>query len=122
MGRNLISIRTLAKEDIEDLLALSADFKLRVVGNKPVPKLSDQVVGMLFFENSTRTRVSFEQAAYYLGMKTANFTDRSEAPNECLYVTLAPTSHSHGRRSSLPRGNSVYVRSGCGASQFAVHT
>jgi aspartate carbamoyltransferase catalytic subunit len=29
---------------------------------------------MLFFESSTRTRVSFEQAAHYLGMKTANFS------------------------------------------------
>jgi aspartate carbamoyltransferase catalytic subunit len=34
---------------------------------------------MLFFENSTRTRVSFEQAAYYLGMKTANFAASSSS-------------------------------------------
>jgi aspartate carbamoyltransferase catalytic subunit len=59
--------------EIEELLALSADFKLRVLEDRPVPKLDKQVVGMLFFENSTRTRVSFEQAAHYLSMKTANF-------------------------------------------------
>jgi aspartate carbamoyltransferase catalytic subunit len=74
MPRNLLGIRTLDKSDIQDLLSLSADFKLRIIEGRPVPKMSDKVVGMLFFENSTRTRVSFEQAAHYLGIKTANFT------------------------------------------------
>jgi aspartate carbamoyltransferase catalytic subunit len=73
MTQHLLGIRHLEKTDIEDLISLSADFKLRILEDKPVPKLNRQVVGMLFFENSTRTRVSFEQAANYLSMKTANF-------------------------------------------------
>lgn len=73
MPKNLLGIRQLEKEQIEELLSLAADFKLRVIGGKPVPRLEREVVGMLFFENSTRTRVSFEQAAHYLGLKTANF-------------------------------------------------
>ena len=73
MTQHLLGIRHLEKSDIEDLISLSADFKLRILEDKPVPKLDRQVVGMLFFENSTRTRVSFEQAANYLSMKTANF-------------------------------------------------
>src|ERR1700677_4819542 len=79
MSQNLLSIRPLDKNQIEDLLSLSADFKLRVIEGKPVPKLDKFVVGMLFFENSTRTRVSFEQAAHYLGMKTANFSASSSS-------------------------------------------
>jgi len=79
MSRNLLGIRTLDKKQIEDLLSLSADFKLRVIEGKPVPRLDKLVVGMLFFENSTRTRVSFEQAAHYLGMKTANFSASSSS-------------------------------------------
>lgn len=74
MARHLLGIRHLAPDDIQELLSLSADFKLRILEGREVPDLSSQVVGMLFFENSTRTRVSFEQAAHYLRMKTANFS------------------------------------------------
>ena len=79
MARNLIGIRHLERDDIEDLIALGADFKLRVLEDRPLPVLSKKVVGMLFFENSTRTRVSFEQAAHYLSLKTANFTAGSSS-------------------------------------------
>lgn len=82
MARNLLGIRHIERSDIEELLALSAELKLRVIEGKSVPKLSDQVVGMLFFENSTRTRVSFEQAAHYLGMKSANFAAGSSSMNK----------------------------------------
>jgi aspartate carbamoyltransferase catalytic subunit len=79
MSRHLLGIRQLDRQQIEDLLSLAADFKIRVIEGRPVPKLGDKVVGMLFFENSTRTRVSFEQAAHYLGLKTANFTAGSSS-------------------------------------------
>lgn len=71
--RHVLAIRHLETEHIEELLALAADFKLRITESRPVPELSNKVVGMLFFENSTRTRVSFEQAAHYLRMKTSSF-------------------------------------------------
>jgi len=79
MARHLLGIRQLEKDQIEELLSLAAEFKLRIIEGKSVPKLDRQVIGMLFFENSTRTRVSFEQAAFYLGMKTANFAASSSS-------------------------------------------
>lgn len=79
MGRNLLGIRHLSRAEIEELLTLAADFKRRVTAGEAVPDLGKQVVGMLFFENSTRTRVSFEQAAHYLGLKTANFAAGSSS-------------------------------------------
>lgn len=79
MARNLLSIRQLEREEIEELLTLGAEFKKRVIGNHPVPELKHLVVGMLFFENSTRTRISFEQAAHYLRVKTASFTASSSS-------------------------------------------
>ncbi|MBN9500325.1 MAG: aspartate carbamoyltransferase [Armatimonadetes bacterium 55-13] len=79
MPRNLLGIRHLAQDDINELISLAADFKLRIIEGKAVPELSKEVVGMLFFENSTRTRVSFEQAAHYLRMKTANFSAGSSS-------------------------------------------
>ncbi len=74
MSRNLTGIRHLEKEQIDELVALSKEFKARILAGKDLPQIKNKVTGMLFFENSTRTRVSFEQAAYYLGMKTASFT------------------------------------------------
>jgi len=74
MGRSLLSIRSLDADTIKWLIATAADFKSRLNAGKDLPKRPDLVVGMLFFENSTRTRVSFEQAAHYLAIKTQSFT------------------------------------------------
>lgn len=79
MSRHLIGIRHLEKESIEELLELGVEFKRRVIEGDTIPVMDNRVIGMLFFENSTRTRVSFEQAANYLGMKTANFAASSSS-------------------------------------------
>lgn len=93
--RNLISIRTLDKEDIQNLIELAGDFKARVQEDRDVPNMTKKVVGLLFFENSTRTRVSFEQAAYYLGLKTSNFASSSSSMNkgETLKDTILTLRH-----------------------------
>lgn len=93
--RNLISIRTLDKEDIQNLIDLAGDFKARVQEDRDVPNMTKKVVGLLFFENSTRTRVSFEQAAYYLGLKTSNFASSSSSMNkgETLKDTILTLRH-----------------------------
>ena len=79
MARNLLGIRQLSKSQIEELLALAKSYKERVTHGEPIEPKKDLVIGMLFFENSTRTRVSFEQAAHYLGMKVANFATSSSS-------------------------------------------
>lgn len=90
LPRNLIAIRHLHREEIATLLDSAADFKTRVIEGKPIAPIEKKVVGMLFFENSTRTRVSFEQAAYYLGLKTANFSSAgsSMSKGETLKDTI----------------------------------
>jgi aspartate carbamoyltransferase catalytic subunit len=90
LPRNLIAIRHLHREEISELLETAADFKARVIEGRPVPTIGKRVVGMLFFENSTRTRVSFEQASYYLGLKTANFSSAgsSMSKGETLKDTI----------------------------------
>lgn len=92
---NLLAIRNLEKSAIEELIELAAEFKDRVMDGQPTPRLSNVVVGMLFFENSTRTRVSFEQAAHYLGMKTANFAAgaSSMSKGETLKDTILTLRH-----------------------------
>jgi aspartate carbamoyltransferase catalytic subunit len=90
MARNLLAIRHLETAQIEELLDLSAELKSRVLSGKAVPDLSNYVMGMLFFESSTRTRVSFEQAARYLNMKHANFSSAgsSMSKGETLKDTI----------------------------------
>ncbi len=82
MQRHLLGIRQLEAGQIEALLALAADFKQRVISGKEVPSVGNKTVGMLFFENSTRTRVSFEQAAHYLGLKSVNFASGASSLNK----------------------------------------
>jgi aspartate carbamoyltransferase catalytic subunit len=95
MGRHLLGIRHLDRSQIEELLELSADFKKRIAEGRETPKLENLVVGTLFFENSTRTRVSFEQAAHYLRMKTASFTGAgsSMSKGETLKDTILTLRH-----------------------------
>lgn len=90
MARSLLSIRSLDVDTINELIATAADFKARMADGKALPKRSDKVMGLLFFENSTRTRVSFEQAAHYLGIKTTSFTSggSSMSKGETLKDTI----------------------------------
>ncbi|WP_447642698.1 MULTISPECIES: aspartate carbamoyltransferase catalytic subunit [Chitinophagaceae] len=73
--RNLLGIRDLTKDDITLILDTAAQFKevlQRPV--KKVPSLRDVTIVNLFFENSTRTRMSFELAEKRLSADTLNFT------------------------------------------------
>jgi len=73
--KHLLGIRDLTKEDISLFLQTAEQFKevlQRPV--KKVPSLRDVTVVNLFFENSTRTRISFELAEKRLSADTINFT------------------------------------------------
>ncbi len=72
---HLLGIKQLTKNDIELILSTSQNFK--EVINRPikkVPSLRDLTVANLFFENSTRTRLSFELAQKRLSADVINFS------------------------------------------------
>ena len=72
---HLTGIRDLTTEDIEMIFKTADSFK--DVINRPikkVPSLRDITIANLFFENSTRTRLSFELAAKRLSADVVNFT------------------------------------------------
>lgn len=72
---NLISIRDLTAEEI-DLIFTTADNFKEVINRpiKKVPSLRDTTIANLFFESSTRTRLSFELAEKRLSADVVNFS------------------------------------------------
>ena len=82
-------------DDIVGLLGLAAEFKKKIIAGDDVPSMKKKVIGLLFFENSTRTRVSFEQAAFYLGMRSSNFATSASSMNkgETLKDTILTLRH-----------------------------
>lgn len=67
--RDFISIQELSKEEILNLLQLARKLK-----EEPEPKLlENKIVATLFFEPSTRTRLSFTSAAYRVGANVLGF-------------------------------------------------
>jgi aspartate carbamoyltransferase catalytic subunit len=73
--RSLLGIRGLTRTDVDLIHATAREFK--DVLNRPikkVPSLRDFTVANLFFENSTRTRLSFELAEKRLSADVVNFS------------------------------------------------
>ena len=73
--KHLLGIKDLSPEDISLILTTASQFKevlQRPV--KKVPSLRDVTIVNLFYENSTRTRISFELAEKRLSADTINFS------------------------------------------------
>lgn len=82
---NLLTVESLNETEILSLIKRALAFKQ---GEKP-RKLHDKTVVNLFFENSTRTRLSFEMAEFHLGLHAIPFdADTSSVQKgESLYDT-----------------------------------
>jgi aspartate carbamoyltransferase catalytic subunit len=75
MNKHLLSITELSREDVLKILDTAESFRevgTRVI--KKVPALRGRTVVNLFYENSTRTRISFELAAKRLSADVINFS------------------------------------------------
>lgn len=77
---HLLGIKYLKREDI-DLIFETADHFKEVINRpiKKVPSLRDITIANLFFENSTRTRLSFELAEKRLSADVVNFSAASSS-------------------------------------------
>lgn len=78
--KHLIGIKDLTSEDIELIFKTADSFK-QVINRpiKKVPSLRDMTIANLFFENSTRTRLSFELAEKRLSADVVNFSAASSS-------------------------------------------
>ena len=87
-GRNLISITDFSRDEYIQVLDIAEEFEK----NPKQPILSDKVVATLFFEPSTRTRLSFESAANQLGARIIGFSMAARCTRWCR---LCATSTRH---------------------------
>ena len=73
--KHLLGIKDITKDDIELIFETADNFKEII--NRPikkVPSLRDVTIANIFFENSTRTRLSFELAEKRLSADVVNFS------------------------------------------------
>ncbi|MFZ4563619.1 MAG: aspartate carbamoyltransferase [Bacteroidales bacterium] len=131
-NKSLISINDFTREEHIRILELAGAFEKR-------PKqriLQDFVVATLFFEPSTRTRLSFESAATQLGAKVIGFSDASSSSvqkGESLRDTILTVSNycdiivmRHPREGSARFASEVskvpVINAGDGANQHPTQT
>jgi aspartate carbamoyltransferase catalytic subunit len=78
--KHLLGIRDLTKADIELIFSTADGFSSMLQGRiRKVPTLRDTTVANIFFENSTRTRISFELAEKRLSADIVNFSASSSS-------------------------------------------
>jgi aspartate carbamoyltransferase catalytic subunit len=131
-NKSLISINDFTREEHIRILELAGAFEKR-----PKQKiLEDYVVATLFFEPSTRTRLSFESAATRLGARVIGFTDAASSSvqkGESLRDTIRTISNycdiivmRHPREGSARFASEVasvpVINAGDGANQHPTQT
>ncbi len=92
MPKSLISIHDFTKEEMLHILDVAREFEQNKVQNF----LHDKVIATLFFEPSTRTRLSFETASNRLGARVIGFSDAgntSVSKGETLKDTIKMVSN-----------------------------
>lgn len=91
-NKSLVSINDFSKDEMLRILDLAADFE----ANPNQPILTGKIIASLFFEPSTRTRLSFETAMNRLGARVIGFSDvnaTSTTKGETLKDTIKMVSN-----------------------------
>lgn len=79
-SNQLLSVDDLSTTDVKDIFTRAKEFKSKGFSSSAIYKLGVEnapVVGLAFFEPSTRTKLSFDSAAQRIGCKTIGFDDPS---------------------------------------------
>lgn len=82
-SKDLLGLKELSAEEINEILHTAEMMKLVLSsGNKKTSHLQGKSVITLFYENSTRTRLSFELASKYMGSASANISASGSSVNK----------------------------------------
>ncbi len=77
--KDLLGLKDMTAEEIGDILDHTEGMKAAFVSGRPLENLRGKCVATLFYENSTRTRNSFETAARFLGARTTSISVSSSS-------------------------------------------
>ncbi len=89
-GRDIVSIKELSREDMEIIFEVAREMVPIARGERNSDLLRGKILATLFFEPSTRTRLSFESAMHRLGGSVIGFSNPS-ATSISKGETLADT-------------------------------
>ena len=79
-NKDILGLREMPAEEIDEILSVGMNMKKLLKQNiKKLPHLQGKSVTTLFYENSTRTRCSFELAAKYMGAHVVNISADSSS-------------------------------------------
>ena len=91
-SKNLLGLKDLTADEIEYILNTAKTMKLILNSkNKKAPHLQGKSIVTLFYENSTRTRLSFELAAKYLSSSAANISAVGSSVAKGILIDTAKT-------------------------------
>lgn len=90
-GRDLISINDLSREEIETILTQAAAFREDVLAGRRLSLLDGAVLATMFYEPSTRTRLSFESAMHRLGGDVISVAEARTSSSAAKGETIADT-------------------------------
>ncbi len=88
---HIISARQFKKEDLEKVLARAAEMEAQCKSGKVEKLLKDKIIASIFFEPSTRTRLSFETAALKLGAQVISAENAMENTSTYKGETIEDT-------------------------------
>ncbi len=91
-GKDILDGAQFSREEIDAILDKAADFRKALENQRGLDLLKGYVMAALFFEPSTRTRLSFETAMHRLGGSVVGFSS-AESTSVAKGETLADTIH-----------------------------
>ena len=89
--KHLTGLKNLTRLDIEDILELAEKLEDVYLGKKKSNILNSKVLATLFYEPSTRTRLSFETAMLQLGGKVISVADAMKTSSAWKGETIDDT-------------------------------
>jgi aspartate carbamoyltransferase catalytic subunit len=90
-GKDILHGAQFTREELETIMGVAADLRGQLKDRRSLDLMNDYVMASLFFEPSTRTRLSFESAMYRLGGQVTGFASAgtsSSAKGESLEDTI----------------------------------
>lgn len=89
VGRDVLSIADFTRDEISAVLAQAARFESRLIQDRwPLQLLSGRICATVFYEPSTRTRLSFESAMHRLGGSVISVADALQSSSAVKGETI----------------------------------